>query len=91
MQHPPVDRLWLTRTSHIAKPSASLVPALRPAAFISTSDKKAATSQEISSVGDVKGNPSMSVTGRQRREVPLPSQEAKKGAMQYALYVGSSV
>ena len=25
-----------------------------------------------------------------RREVPLPSQEGKKGAVQYALYVGLS-
>jgi hypothetical protein len=29
----------------------------------------------------------MSVTGKPRREVPLPSQEEKKGVMQYALYV----
>lgn len=29
----------------------------------------------------------MSVTGKERREVPLPSQEGKKGVMQYALYV----
>ena len=28
----------------------------------------------------------MSVTGKVRREVPLPSQEKKEGAMQYALY-----
>ena len=28
-----------------------------------------------------------SVTGKVRREVPLPSQEGKKGVMQYALYV----
>lgn len=29
----------------------------------------------------------LSVTGKERREVPLPSQEGKKGVMQYALYV----
>lgn len=29
----------------------------------------------------------LSVTGKPRREVPLPSQEGKKGVMQYALYV----
>jgi len=28
----------------------------------------------------------MSITGKPRREVALPSQEGKKGAMQYALY-----
>jgi hypothetical protein len=33
----------------------------------------------------------MSVTGKERREVPLPSQEGKKGVMQYALYVASSI
>ena len=40
---------------------------------------------------NVPGNPntppSLSVTGKERREVPLPSQEVKKGVMQYALYV----
>jgi hypothetical protein len=33
----------------------------------------------------------MSVTGKERREVPLPSQEGKKGVMQYALYVLSPI
>lgn len=33
------------------------------------------------------GSPILSVTGKPRREVALPSQEGKKGAMQYALYV----
>jgi hypothetical protein len=33
----------------------------------------------------------MSVTGKERREVPLPSQEGKKGVMQYALYVYESI
>lgn len=32
----------------------------------------------------------MSVTGKEKREVPLPSQEEKKGVMQYALYVYES-
>jgi hypothetical protein len=43
----------------------------------------------------VHGNPGtpppMSVTGKVRREVPLPSQEGKKGVMQYALYVYESI
>jgi hypothetical protein len=30
---------------------------------------------------------SLSASGKIRREVPLPSQEKKEGAMQYALYV----
>jgi hypothetical protein len=34
------------------------------------------------------GNP-LSVTGKPKREVLLPSQEVKKGAMQYALYVAN--
>jgi len=29
----------------------------------------------------------LSVTGKVKREVPLASQEGKKGVMQYALYV----
>lgn len=32
-----------------------------------------------------KGNVKLSVTGKERREVLLPSQEGKKGVMQYAL------
>jgi hypothetical protein len=40
---------------------------------------------------DVSNQQPLSVTGKVRREVPLPSQEGKKGVMQYALYVHSSL
>ncbi|KIW67807.1 NADH-ubiquinone oxidoreductase 19.3 kDa subunit, mitochondrial [Phialophora macrospora] len=56
-----------------------------PAAFISTSSPKPATSvisQSPTATGDASRLP---VTGGIRREVPLPSQEKKQGAMQYAL------
>lgn len=64
------------------KPAASLIP-YQSIAFISSSNRKPATA--VSNVGNVEGNPTMGVTGKQRREVPLPSQEGKKGVMQYAL------
>ncbi|KAI9822758.1 MAG: hypothetical protein M1832_002991 [Thelocarpon impressellum] len=71
------------------RPSTALLP-LRAAghsALISSSSAKPASAHL--QPADVSGNPgpppSMSVTGKRRREVPLPSQEEKKGAMQYAL------
>ncbi|KAI9796551.1 MAG: hypothetical protein M1833_006115 [Piccolia ochrophora] len=71
-----------------AKPLAALRPLTASStAFISSSSAKPASA--IQSPGDVAGGPGtpppMSVTGKERREVPLPSQEGKKGAMQYAL------
>jgi len=53
-----------------------------PAAYISTTPPKSATSLEPTATHDATRLP---VTGGIRREVPLPSQEQKKGAMQYAL------
>ena len=68
-----------------AKPTAALLP-LRagPSAFISSTSAKSAA--EVTPSQDAQGPP-LSVTGKSRREVPLPSQEKKEGAMQYALYV----
>ncbi len=73
-----------------ARPSAALTTfRTQPIAFISSTSAKPATA--LSKPGDVTGNPStpppMSVVKKQRIEVPLPSQEGKKGAIQYALYV----
>ena len=68
-----------------ARPSTALVPlrAIGPAAFISSSTPKPASAlQPIQPDG-----PPLTSTGKPRREVPLPSQEKKEGAMQYALYV----
>jgi NADH dehydrogenase (ubiquinone) Fe-S protein 7 len=42
----------------------------------------------MKSPATIMGNPGTPPPMKQaRREVPLPSQEGKKGAMQYALYV----
>ncbi|KAL8943083.1 MAG: hypothetical protein Q9216_001283 [Gyalolechia sp. 2 TL-2023] len=67
-----------------AKPTSALLSSrAAPSAFISsTSSKPAAT--EIQRSQDVHGPP-LTATGKPRREVPLPSQEKKEGAMQYAL------
>ncbi|KAL9641013.1 MAG: hypothetical protein Q9204_000416 [Flavoplaca sp. TL-2023a] len=66
-----------------AKPMSALVPfRTSHAAFISSSTAKPAT--EIQRAQDVRGPP-LTATGKPRREVPLPSQEKKEGAMQYAL------
>jgi len=63
-----------------ARPSASLIPYRSIAAISSSSSKPAA--QAVTSLTDELPR---SVTGKVRREVPLPSQEGKKGAMQFAL------
>ena len=65
------------------KPASALIP-YRSIAAISSSSSKPASAV---TAHNPSGNPSLSVTGKPRREVPLPSQEEKKGAMQYALYV----
>ncbi|KAL8938313.1 MAG: hypothetical protein Q9211_003264 [Gyalolechia sp. 1 TL-2023] len=72
-----------------AKPTSALLPFRAvPSAFISsTSSKPAAT--EIQRSQDAHGPP-LTATGKPRREVPLPSQEKKEGAMQYALYWSQS-
>ncbi|KFZ08022.1 hypothetical protein V502_09609 [Pseudogymnoascus sp. VKM F-4520 (FW-2644)] len=63
-----------------AKPTSAIVPYRSIAAISSSASKTASalTSQNAS------GFP-LGVTGKPKREVLLPSQEPKKGAMQYAL------
>jgi len=65
-----------------AKPSSALIPYRSIAAISSSASKPASalTPQQSSP----NGLP-LSVTGKERREVPLASQEGKKGVMQYAL------
>jgi NADH dehydrogenase (ubiquinone) Fe-S protein 7 len=56
------------------------------AAFLSSSSSSNA--QTMKSPATIPGNPGTPPPMKAaRREVPLPSQEGKKGAMQYALYV----
>lgn len=70
-----------------ARPATALLP-LRAgsAAFLSSSSSDKATTMK--SPATIPGNPGTPPPMKAaRREVPLPSQEGKKGAMQYALYV----
>jgi hypothetical protein len=56
-------------------------------AFLSSSSSDKATTMKTPAT--IPGNPGTPPPMKAaRREVPLPSQEGKKGAMQYALYVG---
>ncbi|PBP18621.1 hypothetical protein BUE80_DR010605 [Diplocarpon rosae] len=67
-----------------AKPASSLIP-YRSIAAISSSASKPASPGLTSHNAPASSSPILSVTGKERREVPLPSQEGKKGVMQYAL------
>jgi len=70
------------------KPATALVPfRAGSAAFISSTSAKPATAMLPSQGREGKSEFPLGVTGKPRREVPLPSQEKKEGAMQYALYV----
>jgi NADH dehydrogenase (ubiquinone) Fe-S protein 7 len=58
-----------------------------PAAWISSSSSSNA-GQVTQTPGLISGGPGAPLpVKRERREVPLPSQEGKKGFAQYALYV----
>ncbi|KAL8665483.1 MAG: hypothetical protein Q9202_002188 [Teloschistes flavicans] len=71
------------------KPTTALFP-FRPgsSAYISSTSAKSAT--EIQRSQDAQGPP-LTATGKPRREVPLPSQEKKEGAMQYALTTADQI
>lgn len=76
--------------TRIAKPSTAIVPfRAMQVAWISNSSSKGATAEaHTQSPGLVSTGPSGAVPSKKiKGEVPLPSQEAKKGAMQFALYV----
>lgn len=65
---------------------APLISRITPSASISSSAAKSATA--VQPVSSDAGAP-LPISGKPRREVILPSQEKKEGAMQFALYVGS--
>lgn len=69
-----------------AKPATALMPfRAGSAAFLSSSSSDRAT---MKTPATIPGNPGTPPPMKSARvEVPLPSQEGKKGAMQYALYV----
>jgi hypothetical protein len=76
-------------TRHTARPATALMPfRAGNAAFLSSSSSDKATTMKTPAT--IPGNPGTPPPMKAaRREVPLPSQEGKKGAMQYALYVRS--
>lgn len=57
------------------------LPRTHPAALMSTSSNKSASALERQSQGG-----QLSASGKERKEVPLPSQEKAGNAMQYVLY-----
>ncbi|KAI9369982.1 hypothetical protein BJX61DRAFT_517280 [Aspergillus egyptiacus] len=69
------------RTLNVRPNQVLYTPRIQRVALLSTSSTKAATAVEQ------RGNAgqSLTVSGKVRREVPLPSQEKKEGAMQYVL------
>lgn len=71
--------------SGVAKPTSAIVPYRSIAAISSSASKTASALASQNASGFPLG-----VTGKPKREVLLPSQEPKKGAMQYALYVLNS-
>ena len=77
---PPELTIWT------AKPATALMPfRAGSAAFLSSSSSDRAT---MKTPATIPGNPGTPPPMKSARvEVPLPSQEGKKGAMQYALYV----
>ncbi|OOQ86598.1 NADH-ubiquinone oxidoreductase 19.3 kDa subunit, mitochondrial [Penicillium brasilianum] len=60
---------------------ASCLPRASPIAALSTSSVKSATALERQS----SSGQALTASGKVRKEVPLPSQEKKEGAMQYVL------
>lgn len=70
--------------SILARPTAQLLPFRAAAASISSSSRKDAAS---SHGGAVLPHGGYGLAKRERKEVPLPSQEGTKGLVQYALYV----
>lgn len=64
------------------------------AAFISNSSTKRAepVTQKPGLISNAPGTPPpmKTASGKDHREVPLPSQEGKQGVMQYALYVDAT-
>lgn len=74
-------------TLQTARPATALMPfRAGSVAFLSSSSSNNATTMKSPAI--IPGNPGTPPPMKQaRREVPLPSQEGKKGVMQYALYV----
>ncbi|KHJ36308.1 putative nadh-ubiquinone oxidoreductase subunit [Erysiphe necator] len=74
----------------VKSPKRLLIAKQSIASITSSQNKTNAILQDGISKSTSLAAPPLSVTGKVRREVPLPSQEEKKGVMQYALYVLNS-
>jgi hypothetical protein len=70
--------MLLTLLVAIAKPTTAIVPFRTTAAAFTTNSRRDASALQTHSATGL---------GKVRREVPLPSEVAPKGALQYALYV----
>jgi NADH dehydrogenase (ubiquinone) Fe-S protein 7 len=70
--------MLLTLLVTIVKPTTAIVPFRTTAAAFTTNSRRDASALQTHSATGV---------GKVRREVPLPSEIAPKGALQYALYV----
>lgn len=70
--------MLLTSLVTIVKPKTAIVPFRTTAAAFTTNSRRDASALQTHSATGV---------GKVRREVPLPSEVAPKGALQYALYV----
>jgi len=79
--------LGVSGIDNLARPAAQLLPFRAAAASISSSSRKDAASPHG---GAVLPHGGYGLAKRERKEVPLPSQEGTKGLVQYALYVLSS-
>jgi NADH dehydrogenase (ubiquinone) Fe-S protein 7 len=82
----PLDDIQLGRRTDLAIATTTIPSSIlraTPAVFMTTSSSKAATSLEPQTASNDANR--LPITGGIRREVPLPSQEKKEGAMQYAL------
>lgn len=74
--------LGFLKSSLVYTPFTAGLP-VQSTASLSTSSIKSATALERQSQS---GQP-LTASGKVRKEVPLPSQEKKEGAMQYVLFV----
>jgi hypothetical protein len=74
---------YVSLTGAAVRPRLALLPRIQPMAALSTSSVKSATALERQSPS----GQSLTASGKVRKEVVLPSQEKKEGAMQYVLFV----
>lgn len=79
----------LAADRNLAPQAYSSLPvlALRPGQRAAISTTPQSNSQAVETRPQVTTGPGLTASGKIRQEVPLPSQQEKKGVMQYALFV----